>query len=842
MGGGRKRSRTQRRDFKQSRENVWKFNKDKNDVGTAEDGSKINSNGSSSTTTNGAATTHSNWEPYISQNTNFEDYYKEQGIVLEEEWEEFMTILKNPLPAAFRINSSAQFFQDLRMQLEDDFMKTLKSETNNEQETEAIRPLPWYPGNLAWHLNFSRMELRKNQTLEKFHEFLKLENEVGNITRQEAVSMVPPLFLDVLPHHHILDMCAAPGSKTFQLLELIHLSDEPGVLPEGLVVANDVDVQRCNLLIHQTKRMSTANLIVTNHEAQHFPSCSLKGSVEKLEEGKENLRQNALLFDRVLCDVPCSGDGTLRKAPDIWRKWNVGNGNGVHRLQIEIAMKGLALLKVGGRMVYSTCSMNPVENEAVVAELLRRGNGSIELLDVSDELPQLKRRCGLKTWKVRDKGIWLTSYNEVKNYRKVAILRSMFPSDQICNNNDDSCDDEQANSRALEDDVKAEDIPEIEHDGDNLVINGSLVDDIKLEGQAKETSSKTEYSSFPLERCMRILPHDQNTGAFFIAVLQKLSPLQDDLKNKSSAKTKEALNKVANHRESEAPISSNLISEVSLTIQTEENLPGSKTSIIENSENKSVDKKDMQKGKKGKPQNQGRWKGVDPVIFFKDEAIISSIKSFYGISGSFPFDGQLVTRNDDVKHLKRIYYISKSVRDTLQLNLQTGQRLKITSLGLKLFERQGHKETASPCLFRISAEGLPLLLPYINKQIIHASLADFRNLLQNRAIKFSSFVDAKFGEMAQGLALGCCVVVLKQDEMAKVDASTIAVVCWKGRSNLCIMLNEVDGKELLGRLSVRFGCDPNEIKDTDSESKNIDIDASGDIAGEEPVAPEADVI
>lgn len=100
----------------------------------------------------------------------------------------------------------------------------------------ALSPLPWYPGNLAWHLNFSRKQLRKIPALESFHEFLKHESEVGNITRQEAVSMVPPLFLNVQAGHHILDMCAAPGSKTFQLLEMIHQSKEPGLLPTALVL------------------------------------------------------------------------------------------------------------------------------------------------------------------------------------------------------------------------------------------------------------------------------------------------------------------------------------------------------------------------------------------------------------------------------------------------------------------------------------------------------------------------------------------------------------------------------------------------------------------------------
>lgn len=68
--------------------------------------------------------------------------------------------------------------------------------------------------------------------------------------------------------------------------------------------------------------MSTANLIVTNHEAQNFPSCHLnRNFANGSETQKRELDINQLQFDRVLCDVPCSGDGTLRKAPDIWRKW-----------------------------------------------------------------------------------------------------------------------------------------------------------------------------------------------------------------------------------------------------------------------------------------------------------------------------------------------------------------------------------------------------------------------------------------------------------------------------------------------------------------------------------------
>ncbi|CAN8314744.1 unnamed protein product [Cochlearia groenlandica] len=772
MGRGRQRGRSQRKHFKDNRENPWKL--PDSDAATV------------------AAAGKPNWDPILTDNPNFEEYYKEQKVVKGEEWEVFMEILRKPLPAAFRVNSNSQFRDEIISILENDFVKSLQAEAIESGELEAIKPLPWYPKNLAWHSNFSRKQIRKNQTLERFHEFLKLETEVGNMTRQEAVSMVPPLFLDVHPDHFVLDMCAAPGSKTFQLLEIIHGSSEPGSLPNGMVVANDVDFQRSNLLIHQTKRMCTANLIVTNHEGQQFPGCRSNKSRASENGLSEDMTINQLSFDRVLCDVPCSGDGTLRKAPDIWRKWNSGMGNGLHSLQVILAMRGLSLLKVGGRMIYSTCSMNPIEDEAVVAEILRRCGDSVELVDVSDMFPELIRRPGLKSWKVRDKGVWYNSFKDVPQNRRGGVLVSMFPSGK---NLKDSTETTQKNENSCEDGSKETD-------------NNTMVDAVPDE-------QDVEVSDLPLEHCMRIVPHDQNTGAFFIAVLHKVSPLPEFQEKPNPRRhyssTKKRVSTVEKSPVEEAVVVEPIESVVEKVVETKSNNEKDDSFLepeMTNTEGETIaEEKKIDSGDKRKVPMQGKWKGFDPIVFLKDEIVINSIKEFYGIKDeSFPLCGRLVTRNIDTSSVKRIYYVSESVKDVLQLNFAVGQQLKIASVGLKMFERQTAKEGLSkPCSFRISSEGLPLILPYITKQVLYTPLSDFKHLLQHKSIKFPDFDNQKLGQKATELVVGCCIVILSSDdkgeECVKVDASsTIAIRCWRGVNSLGVMVTSADCQELLERL------------------------------------------
>ncbi|RHY26043.1 hypothetical protein DYB32_007910, partial [Aphanomyces invadans] len=330
---------------------------------------------------------------WVYKNEQFEKYY----TVGTEEWDSFLKHLSLPLPTTFRINNSCAYEDKIKERIATDF-KYEDLEIDGEK-IAPISTMPWYPDGKGFQWSVERRKIKKLDILSDFQKWLVNLSDSGDITRQEAVSMIPPLVLGVESHHKVLDMCAAPGSKTSQLLESLHDEEsKTGKMPTGLIVANDIDIKRAYMLTHQVHCET-----LWTQPTQKFPLLSST-------DNKQGF------FDRILCDAPCSGDGTMRKNPLIWQKWHVRNGLSLHPLQLSIVKHGATLLKVymnhvyeyytgiqvGGRMCYSTCSFNPVENEAVVAELLRWSNGSLRLMDVSNILPKLKRRRGISSWKVYD--------------------------------------------------------------------------------------------------------------------------------------------------------------------------------------------------------------------------------------------------------------------------------------------------------------------------------------------------------------------------------------------------------------------------------------------------------
>lgn len=647
------------------------------------------------------------WVELPRENAKWEKYYKAVGVVEEgQEWDEFKKACQESLPLTFRITGSKKHAHEINENFIQNHVSKLK---DVEFEGKSIAPklLNYYPNKLGWQIDVAKSVMRKNPDFAKTQRFLVIETEVGNISRQEAVSMIPPLVMDIKPHHSVLDMCAAPGSKTAQLVEALHQGDDVAA-PTGFVIANDSDYKRSHMLVHQVKRLNSANFMVVNHDAQLFPRIKLNNSQEFLK------------FDRVLCDVPCSGDGTMRKNINVWRDFTVGNALGLHPLQLNILNRGLQLLKRGGRLVYSTCSLSPVENEAVVAAALRKWGDQIRLVDCSQDIPGLVRRDGISDWPVFGKDM------ELRQRGAEDVAESVFP------------------------------------------------------------PTEEEAKTFNLDRCIRVYPHLQNTGGFFITVFEKIDPTTQSTPAKRS-----------NEESTEDEV-----------------------------------KKPKVEDEKIKPHPQARTKmprnaNEEPFIFLpEDNAELKKCWPFYDFSEKFPKDCTLV-RNATGEPLRSIYYVAPIIRDLLSID---DQKLKIIHAGIKLFVSQ--RNDAGDCPWRVQNESLHTLKQYIGEsRQATCNLELLKHLFQAGFPRLSDLkdIDPEFFAKLDTMGEGCVFLNVKRGE----GFEDLFLPLWKGRSNVNLMVNKKDTHELLYRV---FGIETSAkdlSKETAYNKKYEEFKANTESAAEE---------
>ena len=181
-----------------------------------------------------------------------------------------------------------------------------------------------------------------------------IEHNLGYFYVQEAASMIPPVVLDAKPDDIILDMCSAPGSKTTQLAAIMQ--------NKGVLISNDSDYKRMAPLSFNIQRTGATNTLVTLMEGRFFK----------------------MPFDKILLDAPCSGTGTIRKSLKTLKMWNpnmVKRIAGTQRQLIDVAFN---CLKPGGVMTYSTCTLEPEENEAIIDFLLSKyKNAKLEKINLN---------------------------------------------------------------------------------------------------------------------------------------------------------------------------------------------------------------------------------------------------------------------------------------------------------------------------------------------------------------------------------------------------------------------------------------------------------------------------
>ncbi|KAI1450197.1 S-adenosyl-L-methionine-dependent methyltransferase [Annulohypoxylon stygium] len=753
----------------------------------------------------------------VKENKNLEKYYNTALPIDDAERPEFWDALKRELPNSFRFCGSKGHALAVKRLLETRYApEIVKIELYDGEPVKAPQPVPWYPDQLAYSMNTPKHVIRKFPPFAAFQKFLVSETSVGNISRQEVVSMIPPLLMDVEPGMTVLDLCAAPGSKAAQLLEMVHSGEESRIRkfmqsfgdakPQadndddvdlsvdagddgratGLLIANDADYKRSHMLVHQLKRLSSPNMLVTNHDATLYPAIKLPRDPNRPEKGQY------LRFDRILADVPCSGDGTLRKNVNLWKDWQPGNALGLHVTQVRILVRALQMLKVGGRVVYSTCSMNPVENEAVVVSAIERCGGpdKIDIIDCKERLAGLKRSPGMHQWQIMDKSgrIW-SSWEEVQHH--VLTTESQLPG--------------------------------------------------KLSETMFARPDTSDCSTLPLDRCMRVYAHQQDTGGFFITVLEKKEEFRAKPETKARAPNAVAATSVAEQEDVETK----------MEIEEEKAALGEPTDVIPTigskrtlDDEEAETKPDVKKQKTESPpaekieaqipdaieqapvetkievvkpkaevtpkngaQPDKRVKPSDgnyeePFKYLSpDHTVIQDIQKFYNISPRFPAD-RFMVRNATGEPAKAIYYTSALLRDILTEN--EGRGVKFVHGGVKMFMKQD-APSAEVCRWRIQSEGMPIIEGYVGpERIVRLTNKEtFHKLLKEM---FPKFIDEdwkklnEIGERAKDIGMGCCLLVIEPDGSDPDFSERMVLPLWKSFHSLNLMLPKEDRSAMLLRV------------------------------------------
>ncbi len=198
-----------------------------------------------------------------------------------------------------------------------------------------------------------------------------LEHTLGFYYIQSLSSMLPALILNPNQDETVLDLCAAPGSKTTQLSELMN--------NKGTIVANEIDVRRIRALVFNIDRLNLVNIGVINNKG------------ELLSKIYDNY------FDKVLVDAPCSSLGIIQKRGEVTDWWSIEHSERLHSIQLKLLIAAIKMAKPGGEIVYSTCTLSVEENELVLEKVLKNYPVEIQKINIPIKTIDGKTEFGSKT-------------------------------------------------------------------------------------------------------------------------------------------------------------------------------------------------------------------------------------------------------------------------------------------------------------------------------------------------------------------------------------------------------------------------------------------------------------
>ncbi|MCB9258605.1 MAG: NOL1/NOP2/sun family putative RNA methylase [Ignavibacteriales bacterium] len=264
------------------------------------------------------------------------------------------------------IELSSNISDYIKSVLGEDFLK------NYEQFVESKYPItirlsevPENHNSLINSLANQGIALKKIENIPNAYEVISgeenigktIEHTIGKYYIQSLSSMIPPFILNPTSEDVVLDLCAAPGSKSTQLAELMEY--------EGTLYSNEPNLSRVKALVHNLDKMNTVNMSV------------IKEKGELLSKIFPNY------FDKILVDAPCSALGVVQKKQEVSNWWSPKSVDVISSLQLKLLISAIKMAKVGAEIVYSTCTLTVEENEYIIDKVLKKYPVKLEPFDLN---------------------------------------------------------------------------------------------------------------------------------------------------------------------------------------------------------------------------------------------------------------------------------------------------------------------------------------------------------------------------------------------------------------------------------------------------------------------------
>jgi 16S rRNA C967 or C1407 C5-methylase (RsmB/RsmF family) len=299
-------------------------------------------------------------------------YYKTLFQWGDGEWSAFLKSLSTPLPMTFRVHCSEPALRSLT---------SYHLSTYPLNTSVAENPISANRGAEFPHVALYGCSHESYHTNADCELWSRTLHASSCVSFQEVVSALPVAVLNPAANGSVLDMCAAPGSKSLQAFDSVlrHGVD----CPDSVIWLNEKDrTKATQTLPARVKRYHAPNVVITRCDGTQIP--------RMYELPPQGQPDDAPLvekrFDFIICDVPCSGDGTVRKERSVLASWSNKYVASLVPTQKSLLRRAVELLAIGGVVVYSTCSMNPEEDEVVVAAALETFQDAVELVDVNEVL------------------------------------------------------------------------------------------------------------------------------------------------------------------------------------------------------------------------------------------------------------------------------------------------------------------------------------------------------------------------------------------------------------------------------------------------------------------------